>query len=139
MEGYEENEDEDRSKTSAGGLKVIVYHKMFEQKPHLYLFERRDKLTGSTVCHVDIASQEGLGEAGQESGVQQICLHEVYKKALHVLLIRHLTNLPSYFSSSNYVRVYRAHENHRTCTVAAPRESTNVYLDTSVSNTREAQ
>ena len=82
MESYEENEDKDRSKTSASGLKVFVYNNIFEQKPHLYLFERRDKLTGSTVCHVDIASQEGLGEAGQESGVQQICLHEVYNKAL---------------------------------------------------------
>jgi hypothetical protein len=40
---------------------------------------------------------------------------------------------------SNYVRVYRAHENHRTCTVAPPRESTNEYLDTSVPNAREAQ
>ena len=68
MECYEENEDKDRSKTSAGCLKLFGYNKMFEQNPHLYLFERRDELTGSTVCHVDIASQEGLGEAGQESG-----------------------------------------------------------------------
>ena len=41
--------------------------------------------------------------------------------------------------ASNYVRVYRAHKNHRTCTVAAPRESTYVYLETIVANTRTAQ
>ena len=82
MEKNVEGKDENGAHAPAGRLcreaELRVTAKNLEKKDikghHLNLLERRHKVAGGALCHVDVAGEQGVGEA-REQPADEVLVH----------------------------------------------------------------